>query len=399
MLTQPKTLPDLHGKRILLLFPHMVLPGGALNYMLKLSELLVRKGAIVGILTLQVDRQRYSSLTGAELLTINAPLTSNLGYWLFFPFWQMKINRQIQEWHPDVLVPQVFPANWWAWLYKRTNKRTAIVWVCQEPSAFIHSRNWIAALQPFWKKYLAYLLNPLLAFIDIRLSRYSDKIIGNSQFTARSIEKIYNRKADAIAYPAINFLECYPEKIEKQEEIITVAKLSRFKRVDFLLQVFSLVLKRYPRLSYHIVGRGEEEAALKTLAEELQISAHVQFHRDLNNNQLADLNRRSMLFLHGSIDEPFGMAPLEAIACGTPVVAHRSGGPLEFVTESCGRLVDSLLEEEWSDEICAFLGMLESNPSYFHGVSENAQTFSWEATLAPALQLIAEHCVSTPSAN
>jgi len=111
--------PGLHGKRVLLLFPHMVLPGGALNYMLKLAEILAGNGATVGILTLQVDRQKYEHVAGAELLTVGGPVTSSLGYWLFYPFWQMKINRMIREWHADVLVPQVFPANWWAWLYKR----------------------------------------------------------------------------------------------------------------------------------------------------------------------------------------------------------------------------------------------------------------------------------------
>ncbi len=112
----------LRGKRVLLLHPHMVLPGGALNYMLKLGEQLRAQGATVGILTLQVDRQKYGDIDGVELLVIKGPLTSALSYWLLFPYWQMKINRQIREWQPEVLVPQVFPANWWAWLYKRTGK-------------------------------------------------------------------------------------------------------------------------------------------------------------------------------------------------------------------------------------------------------------------------------------
>jgi len=305
----------------------------------------------------------------------------------------MKINRMIREWHADVLVPQVFPANWWAWLYKRQNGDARIVWVCQEPSAFIHSRNWIEALQPFWKKYLARALNPLLARIDIRLSRFSDRIIANSIFTAGTIERVYSRTADAVAYPAIDFRLFHPgDNVEKEAAIVTVAKLSRFKRVDFLLRVFSLVLKRYPRLVYHIVGRGEDEHELKRLAEELDISAHVIFHGGLDNEQLAALHRRSLLFLHGSVEEPFGMAPLEAIACGTPVIAHRSGGPTEFVTDECGRLIASLDEEKWSEEIGEFLAMLEANPAYFTGVPGNARKFSWESTLSPGVKLISALC-------
>jgi glycosyltransferase involved in cell wall biosynthesis len=366
--------------------------------MLKLAELLREKGATVGILTLQVDPDRYGSEhSGAEILTVRGPMTSSLCYWAIFPFWQRKLSRKISEWCPDVLVPQVFPANWWAWLHNKKNRKIPIVWVCQEPSAFIHSRNWIDALQPVWKKYLARIFNPVLARIDIRLSLFSDKIVANSHYTSGMVERIYHRKADAIAYPAIDFCQFSPDsKVKKEDLIITVAKLSRFKRVDFLLQVFSQVQKQHPGLIYHIVGRGEEEENLHKLARKLNISRYVRFHGRLDNKQLADLHRRAKLFLHGSVEEPFGMAPLEAIACNTPVIAHRSGGPLEFVNETCGRLVDSLSAEKWSEEIAGFLLILETNPEYFTGVAENAQRFSWESTLSPLLQLTAEaasgHC-------
>ncbi len=383
---------SLQGQRILLLFPHMVSAGGALNYMLKLAELLRGKGATVGILTLQVDMNRYGCCqSGIEILTVRGPLTSSLFYWVFFPFWQQKLSRKILDWNPDVLVPQVFPANWWAWLHKRKYGKTPIVWVCQEPSAFIHSRNWIDALQPAWKKHLALILNPVLVRTDLRLNRLSDKVVTNSHFTADMIERIYHRKADAIAYPGIDFSQFSPApQVKKETLIVTVAKLSRFKRVDFLLQVFALVLEQHPGLVYHIVGRGEDEDQLRDLAEKLNISESVKFHGGLDNQQLADLLRRATLFLHGSVEEPFGMAPLEAIACSTPVIAHRSGGPLEFVNESCGRLIDSLSAEKWSEEITEFLSTLAANPEYFSSVAENAERFSWELTLEPLLQLIAE---------
>jgi len=114
----------------------------------------------------------------------------------------------------------------------------------------------------------------------------------------------------------------------------------------------------------------------------------VVFAGGLDNRQLAALLRRSKIFLHGSVEEPFGMAPLEAIACNTPVIAHRSGGPLEFVNPTCGRLIESLSEDRWCEEISDFLSMLEANPGYFSGVSQNARKFAWESTLAPVMKLI-----------
>lgn len=380
----------LSGKRVLLLFPHMVLPGGALYYMLKLSELLLKRGAVVGILTLQADTRVYGSDSGAEILSIEGPLTNAVAYWLLFPIWQKKLEGLIRNWRPDILVPQVFPANWWAWLYRKKHPVPRTVWICPEPSAFIHSPEWINALRPLWKKYLARTLRPMLASIDLRLNRFADKIVANSRYTASMVERIYHRQADAIAYPGIDLDRFRPDDaVMKQDALITVAKLSRFKRVDFLLRVFSLLLHRHKHLIYHIVGQGEEEEFLRRLAGQLGIADKVIFHGSLDNRQMVVLLRKAKLFLHGSVSEPFGMAPLEAIACNTPVIAHRSGGPPEFINDACGRLLDSLSDKDWCRAIDDYLVMLEADPDYFSKVSEQARKFTWETTLDPALKLIA----------
>jgi glycosyltransferase involved in cell wall biosynthesis len=265
-----------------------------------------------------------------------------------------------------------------------------LVWVCQEPSAFIHSRAWIAALVPFWKRYLAVALQPLLSRMDLYLSRFCDSMVANSRYTAEQVEKVYGVKPAAVAYPAIDTRLFYPGEPTGRSGFVTVAKLTRFKRIDFLLRVFALVLQKHPGLTYHIVGRGEELDALKSLAGELGVAARVEFHYGLDNQGLAGLHRRSLLFLHGSVEEPFGMAPLEAIACGTPAVAHRSGGPKEFISEGCGRLIDSLSEETWCEEICRFLEVLRDDPAYLKHVAGHAQAYTWEATLLPIVRLVSQ---------
>jgi glycosyltransferase involved in cell wall biosynthesis len=382
----------LKGRRILLLHPHMVLPGGALNYMLKLAEQLQARGVTVGILTLQADRRKYAGIDGIELLVLDGPLTSSLVYWLLLPFWQRKINRQIQDWQPDMLVPQVFPANWWAWLYRKRNEALPIAWICQEPSAFIHSLAWINALRPRWKSLLAKTLRPLLARVDVALVRQGDRNIANSHFTAAAFARIYGFAANAVACPGIDFAAFASADEPKMEQIITVARLTKFKRVDFLLEVFSAVLQTHPGLTYHIVGTGEEEAALQEQARLLGLSGQVVFHGPATDLELKELYRRARLFLHGSVDEPFGMAPLEAIASGTPVVAHRSGGPAEFVTEACGELVDSLEVAEWARSVIACLDRFDGSTDDQRRVRECARRFDWEVSLQPAVEVIAGLC-------
>ena len=389
----------LRGVRILLLFPHMSMPGGALSYTLRLAKKLSDEAAEVAILVLKADSGAGALPAGVQVISLHGPLTSSLRYWLLLPFWQGKINRAIAAWQPDLLVPQVFPSNWWGWLYRRCCQQTALVWVCHEPSAFIHSLAWINALRPRWKSLLAKTLRPLLARVDVALVRQGDRNIANSHFTAAAFARVYGFAADAVACPGIDFAAFASADEPKRAEIITVARLTKFKRVDFLLEVFSAVLQTHPGLTYHIVGTGDEEVALREQARLLGLSGQVVFHGPATDLKLKELYRRARLFLHGSVDEPFGIAPLEAIASGTPVVAHRSGGPAEFMTVACGELVDSLEVAAWARASVACLDRFDGSAENQVQVRECARRFDWAVSLQPAVEVIAGLCAGEKKQN
>jgi glycosyltransferase involved in cell wall biosynthesis len=368
------------------------MPGGALYYMLKLAGQLTEQGATVGILTMKVDPGRFPVPPGVEVISLEGPLTSSLRYWALLPFWQSRLNRAIAAWKPDLLIPQVFPSNWWGWLFRRYHPGVRLVWVCHEPSAFIHSLPWIRALRPWWKSVMARILRPLLKTLDLFLSRECDRIIANSRYTAAELERVYGITADGIAYPGIDFSTYSGEIGPKERSFITVARLTGFKRIDFLLEVFALLLKSHPDLTFHIVGTGEEATALRRKAQSLGLTAQVVFHGTVDDRTIAGLYRRSSIYLSGSINEPFGMAPLEAIAWGTPVVAHKSGGPLEFVTPDCGRLIGSQDIEEWTKGIADYLAVLSTLSDSPERVRECARRFDWRISLRPAVEVIAGLC-------
>jgi hypothetical protein len=125
------------------------------------------------------------------------------------------------------------------------------------------------------------------------------------------------------------------------------------------------------------------------------LESRVFFHGVVDAPVLADLYRKSSLFLHGSVGEPFGMAPLEAITYGTPVVAHRSGGPQEFVSEKCGRLIASLEVKDWAGEISGYLDFLFGHPEFSAQVRECARKFDWCYSLRPAVEIIGELCATS----
>ena len=332
--------------------------------------------------------EKYPFPQGVQLIDMSGPVTSSLRYWLLFPLWQRRLNKKIKNWQPDVIVPQVFPSNWWGFIYKRLHPSIKLVWICHEPSAFIHSAEWIGGLKPFWKRALAHTMKPLLSPIDVFLSRYSDAIVANSHFTANLVFQTYGRDVDAVAYPGIDYRFFSDVSVAKQQALITVAHLTRYKRVDFLLRVFAMIKEVYPDLTYHIVGDGDDIDNLKALAADLGLGNSVIFHGRFSHAKVAELNSAALLFMHGSINETFGMAPLEAIACGTPVLAHRSGGPREFVKEHCGRLVDSLDAEVWAKEAGKCLKFFYEGRDRRCDVRAKARDFDWSITLRPAIQTI-----------
>jgi glycosyltransferase involved in cell wall biosynthesis len=372
----------------MLLFPHITQPGGALNYTVRLAGELRRSGATVAILTLHADPEMVAPLEGLEVIALKGPVTSSMKYWLFFPFWQRKLEEKITAWCPDVLVPQVFPANWWGWIHKRKNPGTPVVWICQEPSAFIHSEAWIRALSPWWKCLLARLLRPALTRVDTSLARRSDAIIANSRFTAVEVERVYGRVPNAIASPGIDIPEQPNEVTRHPATLITVARLTRFKRVDFLLQIFRVLLGSYPDLRYIVVGTGEDEVRLKEYAAQLGIGHRVSFLGAVDDHLLASLLREACLFLHGAVGEPFGLAPLEAVAAGMPVVAHNSGGITEFIDPRCGALIDSLDPGEWAVHAARLINDFFSDADFRNGIQACALPYRWGKTLDPAIKTI-----------
>ena len=191
-----------------------------------------------------------------------------------------------------------------------------------------------------------------------------------------------------IAYPGVNVEEFSRCNEPKQRLLLTVSHLSGFKRINFLLEVFARVIQRNPDLRFAIVGEGEKMNDLKSLTEKLSITEHVDFCGRLSREELIHTYLRACLYLHGSVREPFGMAPLEALAGGCPVVAHASGGPKEIVTQGTGRLLDTLRHKAWVEAINDLLSETDSQTREV--CRQRAADFSWEATAGCVASVIGE---------
>lgn len=155
---------------------------------------------------------------------------------------------------------------------------------------------------------------------DHRSAAGVDHFVADSHFVARRIAKAYRRDAEVI-YPPVD-TELFRPGTERDDYYVTVSRLMAYKRVDVLVQAFAELRER--RLI--VIGDGPEYARLKALAP-----SNVELPGRLPAEAVREHLQRARAFLFASIED-FGIAPVEALACGTPVIALRRGGTAETVS-------------------------------------------------------------------
>ncbi|MDD1664700.1 MAG: glycosyltransferase family 4 protein [Methanomicrobiales archaeon] len=160
-------------------------------------------------------------------------------------------------------------------------------------------------------------------------------------------------------------------------DILYAGRLIPEKRIDLLLDAVSGLVAEYPSLRVLILGEGPSRPALESLASRRGIREQVTFTGFVPDPAtVIGFMKSAGVFVSPSIREGFGMAALEAIACGTPVVTvdHPRNAVRELVNSTTG-LVASLTPEDLGEKILDCLG----DPSRFRsGCTAMAAAYDWE---------------------
>jgi glycosyltransferase involved in cell wall biosynthesis len=154
---------------------------------------------------------------------------------------------------------------------------------------------------------------------DLRTANGVDHFIANSAFIARRIWKVYRREATVI-YPPVD-VERFQLCEKKEPFYLTASRLMPYKRVPSIVEAF----RRLPDRKLVVVGDGTEMKRVKALA-----GPNVEILGYQSSTRLVDLMQRARAFIFAA-EEDFGITPVEAQACGTPVIAFGRGGALETV--------------------------------------------------------------------
>lgn len=169
------------------------------------------------------------------------------------------------------------------------------------------------------------------------------KVIAVSQALADNLKDKFGITA-AVAPNVVDFKKFswqeMPRKISKNNfAFVSVGNLIPSKKMNILISSFHKAFKDQPNIKLCIFGEGSERKKLEHLINELDLTHQVFLMGLMERSIIAAQMRQSDCFVLVSESETFGLAYLEALACGLPVIATACGGPEEFINDTNGILI------------------------------------------------------------
>ena len=197
---------------------------------------------------------------------------------------------------------------------------------------------------------------------DVSTANRVDHYIANSHYIARRIKKIYNKSSDVI-YPPVD-VDKFKLREAKEEFYLTASRMVPYKKIDLIVEAFSQTDKKLL-----VIGDGPDMGKIKSKA-----SKNIELLGFADDKTMADLMGQAKAFVFAA-EEDFGITPVEAQACGTPVICFGRGGALETVREGISGLY---FMEQNIRELLATVDKFEQSYDKFEPIKirENSLKFS-----------------------
>ena len=212
----------------------------------------------------------------------------------------------------------------------------------------------------------------------------ADRIITVSKFEKYKIVSHYEISPDkvSVVYNSINPSSMVKKKIYENPKINTDDKIVLFlgrltyqKGPEYFLKAAKRVLEKINNVRFVIVGKGNLAEGMVKLAEEMGIKSHVTFTGYCTPEKVKDYYKKAYLYVMPSVSEPFGIAPLEALNYGAPVLISKQSGVSEVLN-------NSLKTDFWDvDKMATEIIAVMKYPELYECLRENGMNelkkFSW----------------------
>jgi glycosyltransferase involved in cell wall biosynthesis len=218
---------------------------------------------------------------------------------------------------------------------------------CLTPTRFIFDFPAYAAREaiPSSTRAILQALNVFLRRWEINASRGVSKFIAISKAVQERIRTCYGRESQII-YPPVR-VEDFQVSRQSDDYYLIVSRLLPYKRIDLAIDAFNRL-----GLKLVIAGDGRDRARLERMA-----GSNVKLMGRVDDATLHDLLGRCRAFIFPGLED-FGIAPINAMACGKPVIAYAGGGALDTVTDGItGVLFDRQSASSLMSAVKRFMGI------------------------------------------
>ena len=215
----------------------------------------------------------------------------------------------------------------------------------------------------FFVRFFFKLLVRPLRKVDYKYAKRPDFMIANSTYSKNDILKYYGRQS-TVVFPPVE-IDKFKFNPNKEDFLISTSRQVNWKRLDLAVEACKITGNKLV-----LVGSGAEHEKLVKLAGGSSLIEFVPLIK--NANELASLVGRASGFVFPSL-EPFGIAPIEALSTGTPIIALKAGGALDYVKEGKNGI---FFDDQTVDSLAA--GIKKFNKTKFDTsiVSDSVKSFS-----------------------
>jgi len=195
--------------------------------------------------------------------------------------------------------------------------------------------------------------------------------------TDLSIHVIHN----GISYSFWSVNKKYTRNNQKEKNIVSVGSLRHVKGHDVLIKSFRSVLNEHPNTRLKILGGGYKREEYESLISDFNLSGHVRLMGWCSKEEVREALKKATMFVFPSRHEGFGIALVEAMATGCPIVATKTGGIPEVVGDTDARLVPPASETALAEALIDALNDKEWQRNARSASAKRAAEFDWDSSI------------------
>ena len=204
---------------------------------------------------------------------------------------------------------------------------------------------------------------------DVRTANGVDHFLANSEYIARRIKKVYRRDS-TVMYPPVNTSD-FSLQTAKDDFYLTASRMVPYKRIDLVVAAF----RHLQGKKLVVIGDGPDYKKIRSLG-----GSNVEFLGHVPPEIMREYMQKARAFVFAA-EEDFGITPVEAQACGTPVIAYGKGGALETVIDHTRPNPTGIFfTEQTTESLTQAITVFEENESKLTPANcrNNAMRFSEE---------------------